>query len=87
MDTEQFLTALDISIHNIEQGMVENEDWFHNLYDNEHATMDDYFELAKQINPSITRKRFDIGWQFRMVRHENYNYAKTEFLNLLLGWY
>jgi hypothetical protein len=50
------------------------------------------FELCNRIRkhnkvPEYSKSKFDEGWQYRTIFHENYKAAKDEFVNLVFGWW
>ena len=70
-----------------------NDDWFRNLWEN-CANEYDFYELAQAISnecgglPVVENfKLFDKGWQYRTVLIEDYEDAKNEFANLILGFW
>ena len=60
--------------------------WFRNLWEQDDSEYE-FYKLAKEMKPDITFSEFDKGWQYRLVLHPNYKEAKSEFLNVLWGWY
>ena len=89
---EQFVNAFYRDLARIKAAIDENEDWFKNLWE---AGADEYefLELAKVVYQKAyggvpsTDDKFHEGWQFRTVLNENYNQAKHEFANLIIGWW
>ena len=70
-----------------------NDDWFRNLWE-DCANEYDFYELAQAIScecgglPTVKDfKLFDKGWQYRTVLIEDYEDAKNEFANLILGFW
>lgn len=50
------------------------------------------FELCNRIRkhtkvPEYSRQKFDEGFQYRTIFHEDYKEAKDEFVNLVFGWW
>jgi len=50
------------------------------------------FEIVNDVRkgcdlPLYTQKKFDEGWQYRVVGHENYRVAYDEMINLIYGWW
>lgn len=50
------------------------------------------FELCNKIRrhigvPAYPRAKFDEGFQYRNIFHEDYKEAKEEFVNLVFGWW
>ena len=37
--------------------------------------------------PEYSYNKFDEGWQYRIIAHENYSVAYAELLNLIFGWW
>ena len=77
----------------IERSIEKNDDWFRNLWEN-CANEYDFYELAQAISnecgglPVVENfKLFDKGWQYRTVLIEDYEDAKNEFANLILGFW
>lgn len=50
------------------------------------------FEICNTIRvemdlPPFTLEKFEDGWQYRTVFHENYRTARHEMFNLVIGWW
>ncbi len=50
------------------------------------------FELCNRIRkhigvPEYSWHKFDEGFQYRTIFHDDFNEAKDEFLNLVFGWW
>jgi hypothetical protein len=63
------------------------------LADDEYAeARERAFRLCNQIRrgmevPEYNKKKFDEGWQYRTIFHDNYVQARIEFINLVFGWW
>ena len=42
---------------------------------------------AKTGVPEYRESKFDEGFQYRIIFHEDYKVAKDEFVNLVFGWW
>ncbi len=56
------------------------------------ASRQEFFECCNKVRtardlPLYTRAKFDEGWQYRTVLHQNYRTAREEFFNLCFGWW
>jgi len=81
------LTQLVSELKKAYQGIHKAVDWehFRNLWEN-NADLYEFYELAQKTT-GITFEQFNKAWQYRTVLCEDYDQAKDEFINLLLGWY
>jgi len=58
----------------------------------EECDRDMAFELCNRIRrhigvPEYSRRKFEEGYQYRTIFHEDFKEAKEEFLNLVFGWW
>jgi len=84
---DNFTKSLFKAFHQIDEELEKREDWFRNLWESG-ADEYEFYKLAKDIlGGKITFEEFDKGWQFRTVLNEDYEQAKLEFVNLLLGFW
>ena len=90
-NTKDAAKTFEDKLGKVEKALDENLDWFVNLYD---AVADEYdwFELAKELyraafGRELDWDRFNTGWQFRTVNCEDFNQAKIELIDIILGWW
>jgi len=77
---------MPLSLLQLEEKLNQNNDWFKNLWE-ANANQYRFYKLAKEIKPDMTFMEFEKGWQYRQVLNTSYTKAKTEFINILFGWY
>jgi len=39
------------------------------------------------VLPDYSEAKFDEGWQYRVILHEDWDVARDEFANLVFGWW
>ena len=81
----------DDFVENVDSGFdyyesITDWTWFNHLW-TQSACCEEYFELAKSVEPDLKKDKWDYGWQYRTVNHPDYNQAQVEFINILLGWF
>lgn len=85
-DIETFLGALDAGVNAVRNALAARALWFANLWES-NADRYEFFELAREIEPTLTLAQFEYGWQYRTVLNPDFKTAGDEFVNLLCGWY
>ena len=90
--TEEVINAFYKNLARIEEVIDKNEDWFKILWET-NADEFKFFEFANVVfkktygGGAIPYTKFKKGWQYRNVLSEDYDQAKKEFANLILGWW
>lgn len=87
-DFEDAITALAKTYNKLKRKLnsAKFKEWHRNLWDNG-ADEEEWFKFAQAFGFEGNFGDFDHTWQNRTLLHENYEQAKIEFLNSMLGWF
>lgn len=90
IDYTDFLKAFFGYSKEIWNKLLENEEWFRNLWE-ANQDEDKFWELYKTIKQELGEEPqfalFDKGWQYRNVLDPDCEQAMAEFHSLIFGWW